>query len=43
MKSQIAAMEEFVGNIKILTSALGYKVLEPMIQNDIASRQDNET
>lgn len=42
-ESQIAAMEEFVDNIKILTSALGYKVLEPMIQNDSAFGQDNET
>lgn len=28
-ESQISAMEEFIDNIKILTSALGYKVLEP--------------
>ena len=41
-ESQIAAMEEFVDNIKILISSLGYKVLEPMIQNDSVSSQDNE-
>lgn len=28
-------------NIKVLISALGYKVLEPMIQNDSASAQDD--
>ena len=36
-ESQVAAMEEFVDNIKILISALGYKVLEPMLQSDSAS------
>lgn len=35
-ESQIAAMEEFVDNVKILINALGYKVLEPKI-----SVQDN--
>lgn len=40
--SQIAAMEEFVDNIKVLISALGYKVLEPMIQNDSASSKDDQ-
>lgn len=33
-------MEAFVDNIKVLISALGYKVLEPMIQNDSASSHD---
>ena len=28
-ESQIAAMEEFIDNVKILINALGYKVLEP--------------
>ena len=41
-ESQIAAMEEFVDNIKVLISALGYKVLEPMIQNGSASSHDNQ-
>lgn len=41
-ESQVATMEEFVDNIKILISTLGYKVLEPMIQNDSASSLDNE-
>lgn len=31
-ESQISAMEEFIENIKILINALGYKVLEPMVQ-----------
>lgn len=39
-ESQIAVMEEFIDNVKILISALGYKVLEPVlqvpIQNDSA-------
>ncbi len=36
-KSQIAVMEEFIDNVKILINALGYKVLEPLVQKDIAS------
>lgn len=31
-ESQIAVMQEFMANIKILINALGYKVLEPLIQ-----------
>lgn len=41
-KSQIAALEEFVDNIKVLISTLGYKVLEPMIQNYSVSSTDND-
>lgn len=33
-ESQIAVMEEFVDNVKILINALGYKVLEPFAQKD---------
>lgn len=33
-ESQIAVMEEFVDNVKILINALGYKVLEPFVQVD---------
>lgn len=33
-ESQVAVMEEFVDNVKILINALGYKVLEPLIQNN---------
>lgn len=36
-ESQIAVMEEFVDNVKILINALGYKVLEPLVQKDISS------
>lgn len=41
-ESQIAAMEEFVDNIKVLISVLGYKVLESMIQNDSPSGQNDQ-
>lgn len=41
-ESQIAAMEEFVDNIKILISAIGYKVLEPMLQSDSSSSMDDD-
>ena len=33
-ESQIAAMEEFLDNVKILINALGYKVLEPLLHSD---------
>lgn len=37
-ESQVAVMEEFIDNVKILINALGYKVLEPvlnaMVQNE---------
>ena len=33
-ESQVAVMEEFVDNVKILINALGYKVLEPFAQMD---------
>ena len=32
-ESQIAVMEEFADNVKILINALGYKVLKPIVQN----------
>ncbi len=35
-ESQIAVMEEFVDNVKILINALGYKVLEPLVQTNLA-------
>ncbi|MCD8120606.1 MAG: GIY-YIG nuclease family protein [Lachnospiraceae bacterium] len=31
-ESQVAVMEEFIDNVKILINALGYKVLEPLLQ-----------
>ena len=33
-ESQIAVMEEFVDNVKVLINALGYKVMEPFAQVD---------
>lgn len=33
-ESQIAVMEEFVDNVKVLINALGYKVLEPLLHSD---------
>lgn len=33
-ESQVAVMEKFVDNVKILINALGYKVLEPFAQKD---------
>lgn len=41
-ESQIAAMNEFIDNIKILINTLGYKVLEPMVINNPATKADNE-
>lgn len=41
-ESQVAAMEEFIDNVKVLINALGYKVLEPMVLNDPAVDADNE-
>lgn len=41
-ESQMAAMNEFIDNIKILINALGYKVLEPVVLNDSASTVDDE-
>lgn len=43
-ESQRAVMEEFVDNVEILINALGYKVLEPLVQKDLSSTQvDNES
>ena len=36
--SQKAVMEEFIDNVKTLINALGYKVLEPLVQADLQSR-----
>ena len=36
-ESQIAVMEEFVDNVKVLINALGYKVLEPFAQAESPS------
>ena len=41
-ESQIAVMEEFIDNIKILINALGYKVLEPWAQEKSSMSQIND-
>lgn len=43
-ESQVAVMEEFVDNVKILINALGYKVLDPLLQigTDAAVADDEE-
>jgi predicted GIY-YIG superfamily endonuclease len=41
-ESQIAAMDEFIDNIKILINALGYKVLEPF-RKVVSTGNDNQT
>lgn len=42
-KSQIAVMEEFVDNVKVLINALGYKVLEPYAKIEFSdSKSDDE-
>ena len=40
-ESQIAVMEEFIDNVKILINALGYKVLEPLNKPVIADENEN--
>ena len=39
-ESQIAVMEEFIDNVRILISVLGYKVLEPV--NKPAAIEEND-
>ena len=41
-ESQTAAMEEFIDNVKVLINALGYKVLEPTVQNVPGSTHEEE-
>lgn len=41
-ESQIAVMEEFIENVKILINALGYKVLEPVAQQETQLEQSDE-
>lgn len=42
-ESQIAVMEEFVDDVKILISALGYKVLEPLNKPVVYSNEEINT
>lgn len=39
-ESQIAVMEEFVDNVRILINALGYKVFESMVQRNTSEKND---
>ncbi len=41
-ESQIAVMEEFVDNVKVLINALGYKVLEPFAQSKSPSTSSDD-
>lgn len=42
-ESQIAVMDEFVDNVKILINALGYKVLEPILHvNPVTESKESE-
>lgn len=41
-ESQVAAMEEFIDNIKVLINALGYKVLEPTVQPTVPGTEEQD-
>ena len=41
-ESQIAQMEEFIDNVKILINTLGYKVLEPYVSKGDKQMSDND-
>lgn len=41
-EAQIAVMEEFVDNVEILINALGYKVLEPLVQSNSSTSRLND-
>lgn len=41
-ESQIAVMEEFVDNVKVLISTLGYKVLEPINKSILVDESVND-
>ena len=41
-ESQVAVMEEFIDNVKVLINALGYKVLEPLIQTGSVTTQSDD-
>lgn len=41
-ESQIAVMEEFINNVKILINALGYKLLEPFSQVESSASETDE-
>lgn len=39
-ESEIAVMEEFIDDIKVVINTLGYKVLEPLVQHGISDKSD---
>lgn len=39
-ESQIVIIEEFVVNVRVLINAFGYKVFEPMVQQDVSKTED---
>lgn len=41
-ESDYAVMEEFIDDIKIIINALGYKVLEPLVQHSLSSASDED-
>lgn len=42
-ESQIAVMEEFLENIKVLLNALGYKILEPYVDKSALTSSDDDS
>ena len=41
-EAHVAAMEEFIDNVRVLINALGYKVLEPTVQKTSDSTDMDE-
>ena len=41
-EAHVAAMEEFIDNVRVLINALGYKVLEPTVQKTSDSTDEDE-
>lgn len=41
-EAHVAAMEEFIDNVRVLINALGYKVLEPTVQKTSDSADEDE-
>lgn len=41
-EAHVAAMEEFIDNVRVLINALGYKVLEPTVQKISDSTEVDE-
>lgn len=42
-ESQIAVMEEFIDNVKVLINALGYKVLEPINKPPVSAEENTSS